>query len=63
MSQRVKMFLNNGNHLATRTAPQFDANLAYAPAVKVIPPSALNSSIIARIHSVKPGCGSCGKKI
>ena len=26
------------------------------------PPTALNSSIIARIHSVKPGCGSCGRK-
>jgi hypothetical protein len=24
-------------------------------------PSALNSSIIARIHNVRPGCGSCGR--
>jgi hypothetical protein len=23
---------------------------------------ALNSSIISRIHNVKPGCGSCGRK-
>ena len=26
------------------------------------PPTSLNSSIIARIHNVKPGCGSCGRK-
>jgi hypothetical protein len=24
-------------------------------------PSALNSSMIARVHNVRPGCGSCGK--
>jgi hypothetical protein len=24
-------------------------------------PSALNSSMISRIHNVRPGCGSCGK--
>lgn len=26
------------------------------------PPTALNASIISRIHNVKPGCGSCGRK-
>jgi hypothetical protein len=62
MPQRMNMLLDNSNRLATRTVPQFDANLAHAPAVKLTP-SALNTSIIARIHSVKPGCGSCGKKI
>jgi len=56
------MLLDNNNRLATRNVPKFDANLAYAPAAKVTP-SALNTSIIARIHSVKPGCGSCGKKM
>jgi len=24
-------------------------------------PSALNGSMVARIHNVRPGCGSCGK--
>jgi len=24
-------------------------------------PSALNSSMVARVHNVRPGCGSCGK--
>lgn len=26
------------------------------------PSTALNASIIGRIHNVKPGCGSCGRK-
>jgi hypothetical protein len=26
------------------------------------PSTALNASIIARIHNTKPGCGSCGRK-
>jgi hypothetical protein len=33
-------------------------NTAVAP--KAIP-TALNSTMIARIHTVKPGCGSCGR--
>jgi hypothetical protein len=24
-------------------------------------PSALNGSMVARVHNVRPGCGSCGK--
>jgi hypothetical protein len=24
-------------------------------------PTALNSSMISRVHNVRPGCGSCGK--
>lgn len=24
---------------------------------------ALNSSMIGRVHNVKPGCSSCGKKV
>lgn len=62
MPQKINMLLDNNNRLARRNVPKFDANLAYAPAAKVTP-SALNTSIIARIHSVKPGCGSCGKKM
>ena len=63
MPQRINMFLDNGNHLPKQNDSVSSANLAYAPAVKVIAPSALNTSIIARIHSIKPGCGSCGKKM
>jgi hypothetical protein len=63
MPQRINMTLNNGNSLLRRNESIFDANLAYAPVVRATPPSSLNTSIIARIHSVKPGCGSCGKKM
>jgi hypothetical protein len=24
-------------------------------------PTALNGSMVARVHNVRPGCGSCGK--
>ena len=65
MPQKINMLLDNSSRLATRNAPNFDANLAYAPAVgrQTSNNNTLNTSIIGRIHSVKPGCGSCGRKI
>jgi len=37
-------------------------NVATAPQIKSkSPPSALSAPIIARIHTVKPGCGGCGR--
>lgn len=59
----MNMFLSNGAYTPKHNDSNISANLAYAPAVKHTPPSALNTSIIARIHSIKPGCGSCGKKM
>jgi hypothetical protein len=52
------MRLNNGNYTPTQLAA-YQANLAAAPKPKG--PQALNSSIVGRIHNVRPGCGSCGK--
>lgn len=54
------MVINNGNLSPAQirsimAPPTLGAALPKAP-------TALNSSIIARIHSVKPGCGSCGRK-
>lgn len=62
MPQKINMVLNNGNQLPRSITPSFSANLASAPVTRAGPSSSLNSSIIARIHSVKPGCGSCGRK-
>lgn len=64
MPQKINMFITNGN-----VAPRSNnvsssinyANLAVAPTAVVVP-STLNSSMIGRIHSIKPGCGSCGRK-
>ena len=38
------------------------ANLAALPAVAAPnAPSSLNAPILARVHNVRPGCGSCGR--
>jgi hypothetical protein len=65
MPQKINMIISNGN-----VAPKINsvpavnyANLAVAPTTtNVVAPSTLNSSMIGRIHSIKPGCGSCGRK-
>ena len=57
----MNMFISNGNfapHMQQRAIVN-QANLASTAAPKA--PSALNASIISRIHSVRPGCGSCGR--
>ena len=64
MPQKISMFISNGN-VAPRSNPSAGinyANLAIAPTVKSVVPSTLNASMIGRIHSIKPGCGSCGRK-
>ena len=65
MPQKINMFISNGN-VAPRINPNAGinyANLAVAPTVNVtIMPSSLDSSMVGRIHSIKPGCGSCGRK-
>jgi len=54
------MIITNGNisHAQLRSIMAPPTLAAGTPKA----PSALNASIIARIHSVKPGCGSCGRK-
>jgi len=52
------MRLNNDNYSPKQIAA-YQANLAAAPKPKV--GAALNTSIVGRIHNVRPGCGSCGK--
>jgi hypothetical protein len=66
MPQKINMFISNGN-VAQRMNPNAGinyANLAVAPPTvnTTITPSQLNASMIGRIHSIKPGCGSCGRK-
>jgi hypothetical protein len=60
MPQRLNMFITNGNIIPPQIKAQINtANLANIVAQKS---SALNSSMISRIHNVRPGCGSCGRK-
>ena len=58
----MNMFISNGNFVPPVRPRSLvnQANLASVAAPKA--PSALNASIISRIHSVRPGCGSCGRK-
>ena len=54
-----KMFMNlsNGNYTKSQLAAFQAKNVAKPKSGN----QSLNSSIIGRIHNVKPGCGSCGK--
>jgi hypothetical protein len=60
MPAKISMRLNNDNYTRTQFAA-YQANLAAAPKPKVGAAAALNTSIVGRIHNVRPGCGSCGK--
>ena len=57
MPAKINMFISNGNY-----KPSITPSLA-TPQVPTTPkaPSALNAPFIARIHNVRPGCGSCGR--
>ncbi len=59
MPQKIFMDLNNAQHSAALVA-KYQASMA---ALKQAPkaPASLTSSMVSRIHSVRPGCGSCGK--
>lgn len=58
MPAKISMKLDNGNYTRSQLAA-YQANLAAIPKPKIA--QALNSSIVGRIHNVRPGCGSCGK--
>jgi hypothetical protein len=71
MPIKINMFITNGNfiHPSQKLSSEKLANLANLANLATIDPalsvkpflSALNTSIIGRIHTVKPGCGSCGR--
>ena len=58
MPMKMNMFLSNGTPSRAQIVALNVANSAPVPKPKS---SALNAPIIGRIHSVKPGCGSCGR--
>ena len=55
MPAKVTMSLNNNNFNRLQMAALVKATKKPPP-----PPSHLNSSMVGRIHAIKPGCGSCG---
>ena len=63
MPAKINMFLSNGNYVPQQQtkSPINVANLASAPTPAPVNVP-LNRSMISRIHNVRPGCGSCGRK-
>jgi hypothetical protein len=59
MPAKIFMNLNNNNYTHKQLA-EYKASIA-AATPKQKGSSALNASIVGRIHNVRPGCGSCGK--
>jgi hypothetical protein len=62
MPAKINMVISNGNpspamikqmnHTILGTTPHMASPKA---------PSAMNAPMLARIHNVRPGCGSCGR--
>jgi hypothetical protein len=64
------MIIPNGNYSYRQTQTQLNVNSAslqrqivgsYHSLASPSAPSALNAPFLARIHNVRPGCGSCGR--
>ncbi len=58
MPAKMTMSLTNNNFNRVQMAAFFRARQAVP---KQQQPSRLNTSMVERIHAIKPGCGSCGK--
>jgi len=58
-STKINMFLSNGNPSTAQLRAHGIKKVAADEAPK--PSSALGASMIKRIHTTKPGCGSCGR--
>lgn len=61
MPRKILMILsNNQTYKPEPTVKHFQPNVAQTPSVsKGV--GGFNSSMIGRIHTIKPGCGSCGR--
>jgi len=61
MPQKINMYLSNGNLSNSQISNIVKNNSNLAAMQKNTPSPTLNTSMISRIHNVKPGCGSCGR--
>jgi len=63
MPAKINMFLSNGNIIPQQMKSTINnGNLVVAPTTTTQVNTSLKNSMIARIHNVRPGCGSCGRK-
>jgi hypothetical protein len=60
----IEMRLSNGNN-TVKQIRDFSKAINLAPVPKTLPTNGItslkSSSMITRVHNVKPGCGSCGR--
>ena len=63
MPQKINMVISNNNFIPHNVQKQFNpTNLVVAPSMSSPKaPSALHAPMLARVHNVRPGCGSCGR--
>lgn len=62
MPAKINMFLSNGNPPPAMLKQIITSNLGTAPSMaSPKAPSAINAPMLARVHNVRPGCGSCGR--
>jgi hypothetical protein len=60
MPHKLNMVISNGNYQPTQLK-SINALGASPSTAAPKAPSALNAPFIARVHNVRPGCGSCGR--
>lgn len=62
MSAKIYMFISNGNPPPAMVKQFNAASLGSTPHMaSPKAPSAMNAPMLARVHNVRPGCGSCGR--
>lgn len=57
MPRKINMVISNNNYPSMFQPKLTQTASNYVPK----PSSALNAPLISRIHTTKPGCGSCGR--
>jgi len=57
MPKKINMIISNGNTISSRVR-SLSVNTNLANNVS----NAMAEPMISRIHTIKPGCGSCGRK-
>jgi hypothetical protein len=62
MPAKINMFLSNGNPPPSFYKQINNKSLENSPSMASLKaPSAINAPMLARVHNVRPGCGSCGR--
>jgi hypothetical protein len=58
MPFKMGLQISNGNYYSGVAATPSPSNTAVTPPPRKI---GLNASMVQRIHTIRPGCGSCGR--